>query len=85
MTDLSRTQFSGLTLQNRDKRVYKSDKLSVAQLFELVKKCDNEFNPNPVNLHFLMKTEHRRYFITEQKPSLLFLTAVSVQGKYVSM
>ena len=53
MTDLSRTQFSGLTLQNRDKRVYKSDKLSVAQLFELVNKYDNEFNPNSVNPAFL--------------------------------
>lgn len=53
MSDLSRAQFSELTLQNRGKGVYKSDVLSVAQLFELVKKCDNEFNPNPVNPAFL--------------------------------
>lgn len=62
MSDLSRTQFSGLTLQNRDKRVYKSDVLSVAQLFELVKKCDNEFNPKHVNPAFLNEDRTPKVF-----------------------
>ena len=53
MSNLSRAQFSELILQNREKYAYKSDVLSVAQLFELVKKYDAEFKSNPVNTAFL--------------------------------
>ena len=49
LSEVSRAQYSQLIEENRGKFAYTSDALSVAQLFNLVKTYDTEFEPTPVN------------------------------------
>ena len=49
MSDLQRAQYAQLISENRGKYAYKSDALSVAQLFDFVKRYDEEFKPKSVN------------------------------------
>lgn len=47
MSDLSRAQFSQIIENNREKYAYKSDSLSVSQLYDFVKTYDKKFSPAP--------------------------------------
>ena len=47
MSDLSRAQFSQIIENNREKYAYKSDSLSVSQLYDFVKRKDKNFSPAP--------------------------------------
>jgi len=49
MSDLQRAQYAQLISENKEKYAYKSDALSVAQLFDFVKRYDEEFKPKSVN------------------------------------
>lgn len=54
MSGLSRTQFSEMISVNRGKLAYKSDALTVAQVYDLVKQYDKDFKPGrEVNPAFL--------------------------------
>ena len=54
MSGLSRTQFSEMISVNRGKLAYKSDALTVAQVYDLVKQYDKDFKPGrEVNPTFL--------------------------------
>ena len=54
LSGLSRAQFSGMLSMNRGKYAYKSDALTVSQVYELVKKYDPKFTPGrEVNPAFL--------------------------------
>ena len=47
LSNLSRAQFSEIIQENREKYAYKSDALSVAQLYEFVKSKDKNYTPAP--------------------------------------
>ena len=47
LSDLSRAQYSQMIENNREKYAYKSDALSVSQLYGFVKTFDNDFTPAP--------------------------------------
>ena len=49
MTDLSRTQYNKIKNEYRGKRAYKSDAISIADLYTLVKKYDKDFRSNSFN------------------------------------
>ena len=47
MSDLSRAQYSQIIKNNREKYAYKSDALSIAQLYDFVKIHDKDFSAAP--------------------------------------
>ena len=49
LSNLSRAQFSEIIQENREKYAYKSDALSVAQLYEFVKSKDEYFESPLIN------------------------------------
>lgn len=56
MSEVSRAQFSQILEENREKYAYTSDALTVAQLYDFVKKKDNKISyAKPVNQNLLNK------------------------------
>ena len=47
LSDLPRAQYAQLISENKEKYAYKSDALSVAQLYDFVKRKDKKFTPAP--------------------------------------
>ena len=62
MSELSRAQYAQLISENKEKYAYSSDSLSVAQLFDFVKRFDETFKPNSVNPLLLNKDGSPKVF-----------------------